>query len=102
MPVTGSFLRTSTRPSLMMYIEMPGAPSRMIVSDGGKSVDFRQVTSLARLSSGRSAKRPTFLRKPTSWSDSVIVVDMDPAQKYRFLEEFYSQALLKANIPYGG
>ncbi len=66
MPVIGSFFRTSTRPSLMTYMETPGAPSRMIVSDGGNSFVFRQVPSFARLSSGRSAKRLTFFRKLTS------------------------------------
>src|SRR5207248_1727274 len=43
MPVTGSFLRTSTTPDLMMYIDTPGAPSRTMTSEGGNSATFRQV-----------------------------------------------------------
>ena len=66
MPVTGSFFRISTMPSLMMYIETPGAPSRMTLSEGENSEVFRQVPSFARLSLGKSSKRLTFFRKPMS------------------------------------
>src|SRR5438874_3011076 len=83
MPVAGSFLRTSTRPDLMMYIETPGAPSRTITSAGGKSPIFKQLPSLIRLSLLSSANSLTFFRNPTSRSGSWIKdLDMNPHRSY--------------------
>src|SRR5262245_10228055 len=68
MPVMGYFVRTSTSPDLMMYMETPGAPSRTMTSEGGNSASFKQVPSLARLSLLSSANSLTFFRKRTSWA----------------------------------
>src|SRR5438034_3470657 len=78
MPVPGSFLRTSTTPDLMMYIDTPGAPSRTITSEGGNSAVFRHVPSLARLSGLSSVKSFTFFRNWTISPVSKARTDIHP------------------------
>src|SRR4051794_19830501 len=45
MPVTESFLRTSTLPAVMKNMELPGAPSRTMIWLGGKSRRFIRFTT---------------------------------------------------------
>src|SRR2546422_3713845 len=83
MPVVGSFLRTSTIPDLMMYIETPGAPSRTMTSAGGKSPIFKQLPSLIKLSLLSSANSLTFFKNPTSCSGWWVAAgDMNPYRSY--------------------
>src|SRR4051812_48955629 len=63
MPVLRSFLRTSTNPEVMKYIEAPGAPSRTMICCGGKSRVFMRATICWHSSEERVLKSLMFWRE---------------------------------------
>src|SRR5690242_17500291 len=68
----------------MMYIDTPGAPSRTMTSDGGKSATLRQDASLIRLSGLSSPKSLTFFRNWPSCSASLTATDIGSYQVHVF------------------